>query len=138
MQKAIQQNAKKTANHLRGYRTDVLRKISAVKVRTGIASESARQTFAQNWRQLPARVAHCAPMAQKFSPEANSLRNLASRPKKMNSATQRNRFYAKRHPEQMKRHPFCRKMGSSMCLRFKPFRRQLSTFPIMILEITSS
>ena len=31
MQKAIQQNARKTANHLQGYRTEALRKISGVK-----------------------------------------------------------------------------------------------------------
>ena len=81
-QKAKQQNAKKPANHLRGYRTEVLGKISGVKVRTEIASESARQTLTQNWRQLPARVAHCAPMGQKFSSAADSRRNLASRPEK--------------------------------------------------------
>ena len=81
-QKAKQQNARKPANHLRGYRTEVLGKISGVKIRTEIASESARQTWTQNWRQLPARVAHCAPMGQKFSSAADSRRNLASRPEK--------------------------------------------------------
>ena len=81
-QKAKQQNARKPANHLRGYRTEVLGKISGVKVRTEIASESARQILTQNWRQLPARVAHCAPMWPKFSYAADSRRNLASRPEK--------------------------------------------------------
>ena len=33
----------------------------------------------------------------------------------MISATRRNRFYAKRRPERMKRHPVWRKMDSSMC-----------------------
>ena len=60
-QKAKQQNARKPANHLRGYRTEVLGKISGVKVRTEIASESARQTWTRNWRQLPARVAQLRP-----------------------------------------------------------------------------
>ena len=31
MQKTIQQNARKTANHFRGYRTEVLGKITGVK-----------------------------------------------------------------------------------------------------------
>ena len=61
-QKAKQQNARKPANHLRGYRTEVLGKISGVKVRTEIESESARQTWARNWRQLPARVAQLRPI----------------------------------------------------------------------------
>ena len=38
---------KETTNHLQGYRKEVLRKISAVKSRTKIASESMRQTLAQ-------------------------------------------------------------------------------------------
>ena len=38
---------RKTTNHLRGYRTEVQKKISAIKSRTRSASESARQTLAQ-------------------------------------------------------------------------------------------
>ena len=61
-QKAKQQNAKKPANHLQGYRTEVLGKISGVKVRTEIESESARQIARGIWRQLPARVAQLRPI----------------------------------------------------------------------------
>ena len=109
MQKAIQQNARKTANHLQGSGTEVLGKISGVKVQTEVASEPARQTLTQNWRQLSAQVAHCAPMGPKFSPAANSRRNSASRPEKMNTAARRNRFYAKRRSERMKWDPFWKK-----------------------------
>ena len=52
------------------------------KVRTEIASESARQTLTQNWRQLPAQVVHCAPMGPKKFSASNYRRNLASRPGK--------------------------------------------------------
>ena len=119
MQKAIQQNARKTANHLRGYRTEVLRKISAVKVRTKIASEAARQTLAHNCRNL-AQIAgtSCAlrPDWAEILSRGRFSTKFGVETGKMNSATRRNRFYAKRRPERMKRHPVWRKMGSSMCV----------------------
>ena len=59
-QKAKHQNARKPANHLRGYRTEVLGKISGVKVRHELRNS--------------------APLEHKFSPAADSRRNLASIP----------------------------------------------------------
>ena len=138
MQKAIQQHAKKTVNHFRGYRTEVLGKISGGKIRTEIASESARQTLTQNWRKLPAQVAHCAPMGPKLWPAADSRQNW-----------RRDRKNEHRDAEK----PILRKTASRTDgmahilgengfflthLRFKPRRRQLTAFPGMVLEITSS
>ena len=81
-QKAKQQNAKKPANHLRGYRTEVLGKISGVKVRTEIESESARQIGRGIGANCRHELRNCAPLEHKFSPAADSRRNLASRPEK--------------------------------------------------------
>ena len=81
-QKAKQQNARKPANHLRGYRTEVLGKISGVKVRTEIESESARQIARGIGANCRHELRNCAPLEHKFSPAADSRRNLASRPEK--------------------------------------------------------
>ena len=85
MQKAIQTNAKKTSNHLRGYRAEVQGKISRIKVRTEIAFESAR---APRWAEIISRGG----FSTKFGAEAG----------KMNIATRINRFYTKRRLERMK------------------------------------
>ena len=115
-QKAKQQNARKPANHLRGYRTEVLGKISGVKVRTEIASESARQTWARNWRQLPARVAQLRPIGAEILSRGGFSTKFGVETGKMNSAARRNRFYAKRRSERTKWDPFLENMGSSCCI----------------------
>ena len=48
LRKAMQQNARKPANRPPRNKGEVLRQISAVKIRTNTASESTRQTLAQN------------------------------------------------------------------------------------------
>ena len=72
LQKAIQQDARKTANCLRRYRTKVLRKISAIKARTELRPELARQIPAHGDANLPFRIARLrrdyGPRVQKFSP----------------------------------------------------------------------
>ena len=112
-QKAKQQNARKPANHLRGYRTEVLGKISGVKVRTEIESESARQNCARNWRQLPARVAQLRPIGAEILSRGGFSTEFGVETGKMNSAARRNRFYAKRRTERTKWDPFLENMGSS-------------------------
>ena len=138
MQKAIQQNAKKTANHLQGYRTKLLRKISGVKIRTEIASESARQTLAQNWRKLPARVAHCAPMEQIFF-QRQILDEIWRRDRKNVQRDAKKPILRKTASRTNKTAPVLLKNGFVlMRLRFTPCRRQLTAFPGLVLEITSS
>ena len=104
LQKAIQQNARKTANHIRGYRTEVLGKISELEVRTEISFESARQTLTQNWRQFPAQVAHCAPMGHgaEILSRGEFSTKFGVETKKINTAARRNQFYAKRRTERIK------------------------------------
>ena len=72
MQKAIQQDARKTANCLREYRTEVLRKISAIKIRTELSPELARQIPAHGDANLPSRIAQLrrnyGPRVQNFFP----------------------------------------------------------------------
>ena len=107
MQKAIQQNAKKRAHHLQGYRMEVLRKISAVKGTPDFCAKLA-QSAGTNCALRP-------DWAECFSRGGFSTK-LGVETGKMISATRRNRFYAKRRPERMKRHPVWTKMGSSMCV----------------------
>ena len=80
-QKAKQQNARKPANHLQGYRTEVLRKISGVKFGPKLRPN-------QSARLLRKIGAHCrhkfriAPRWSNFSSETDSRLNLVSRPEK--------------------------------------------------------
>ena len=136
MQKAIQQNARKTANHLREYRTEVLGKISGVKIRTEIASESARQTLTQNWRQLPAQVAHCAPMGRNHFPR-RILDEIWRRDRKNEHRGADKPILRKTAFRTHEMGPILGKNGFVLLhLRFTARRRQLTIFPRMILEIT--
>ena len=131
LQKAIQQNARKTANCLRGYRTEVLKNISAIKVWTELypelRPELARQIPAHGDANLPAELRNYGASSDRGS--ENPSRGVFSTKSgvetgKMNTATRRNRFCAKRRPERMKRRRFRLKSGST--LLFMRLRRSES------------
>ena len=125
---------KKTANHFQGYRTKVLRKISAVKVGTKIASESARiigascrheLRIAPRWSRnsLPRRILDEIWRRDRKNEQRGAekpiLRKTASRTDETAPVLEKNGFFHVR-------------------LNFTPLRRQLAAFPATILEITSS
>ena len=129
MQKAIQQNAKKTTNHFQGYRTEVLREISAVKVRTKIASESARQTLAQIgaicWHEL--RV---APRWVIIFPPRRILDQPWRRDRKNDQCDAEKPILRKTASRRDETAPGLNNNGFfHVRLRFTPFRLQLTAVP---------
>ena len=122
-QEAKQQNARKTANTLRGYRTEVLRKISAIKVWTELRPE-LRPELAHKSRRMETHI--CRQKRRNYSASSDQGSEISSRSVfstksdvetgKMNTAARRNRFYAKRRTERMKRRGFGQKSGSSYYL----------------------
>ena len=126
MQKAIQQDARKTANCPRGYRTEVLRKISAIKIRTELRPELARQIPAHGDANLPSRVARLRPEGPEILPEASSRRNLASRPEKWTprrgeTDSAQNCILKGRNGTRLEKYKFFH-----VVCAFTPFRRRLT------------
>ena len=126
-QEAKQQNARKTASRLRGYRTEVLRKISAIKVWTELRPElrpESRPELAHKSRRMETHICRQDGAINGASSDQGSeipSRSVFSTKSdvetgKMNTAARRNRFYAKRRTERMKRRGFGQKSGSSYYL----------------------
>ena len=138
-QKAKQQNARKPANHLRGYRTEVLGKISGVKVRTEIESESARQTWARNWRQFAGTSCAIAPHWSINSLPRRILDEIWRRDRKNEQRGAEKPILRKPTFRTDEMGPISGKYGFVLLhLRFTARRRQLTALPGIILEFTSS
>ena len=105
MQKAIQQNARKPANHLRGYRTEVLGKISGVKFEPKLRPNQRANFDAKLAPIAGASYALRPDGAENFTRGGFSTK-FCVETGKMNTAARRNRFYANRHSERMKWDPF--------------------------------
>ena len=139
MQKAMQQNARKPANRFLGYRTKVLRKISAVKVRTKIASESARQTLAQTNDANCRHKLRIAPRLSIILPPRRILDEIWRRDRKNDQRDAEKPILCKTASRTDETAPVLDKNGFfHVRLRFTPSRRQLTAFPAVILEIPSS
>ena len=148
-QEAKQQNARKTASRLRGYRTEVLRKISAIKVWTELRPElrpESRPELAHKSRRMETHICRQNGAINGASSDQGSeisSRSVFSTKSdvetgKMNTAARRNRFYAKRRTERMKRRGFGQKSGSSyyLCV-VAGLRSNLRRFATLIPEVES-